>query len=99
MFKLKETRANLAKARHDKVELEIENDRLKTEIISLREINDNLRNEIEEKHLENYNQHRIILAIQKHISKTYGNYMSAVAIIKDIKKELSRLEHIDNSTN
>ena len=97
MFKLKETQANLAKARCDKVELEIENDRLKKKIATLEDNINSLQRDIENEHLENYNQHRIILATQRHISKPYGNYMSAVAIIKDIKKELSRLEHIDNS--
>lgn len=89
MFKLKETQANLAKARCDKVELEIENDRLKKKIATLEDNINSLQREIENEHLENYNQHRTLLAIKKETQGAYGNYITLLQKFNSIKKELS----------
>lgn len=58
----------------------------------LKESNRDLRNEIEEEHLENCEQHRVLLNIKKLIENTAdGTYISILNITKAIKKELSTI--------
>lgn len=74
----------------DKLEIELEDFKKENEF--LKESNGDLRNEIEEEHLENYNQHKVLLNINKLIENTAdGTYISILNITKAIKKELSTI--------
>ena len=74
----------------DKLEIELED--FKKENKFLKESNGDLRNEIEEEHLENCEQHRVLLNINKLIENTAdGTYVSILNITKAIKKELSTI--------
>ena len=74
----------------DKLEIELED--FKKENKFLKESNGDLRNEIEEEHLENQNQHKVLLNIKKLVENTAdGTYISILNITKAIKKELSTI--------
>ena len=56
----------------------------------LKQQNKDLRSDLEEEHLENYNLHTKLLKIQKLIDKTAtGNYKSLLELRNKIKEELS----------
>ena len=56
----------------------------------LKQQNKDLRNDLEEEHLENYNLHTKLSKIQKLIDKTStGNYKSLLDLRNKIKEELS----------
>lgn len=58
----------------------------------LKDANRDLRHDIEEEHLENYNQHRALLNIKKLIEKTAGETFKSMSDLKkDINKELSTI--------
>lgn len=69
--------------------LQQENENLKLSIKRYEEITKDLRSEIEEEHLENYNQHKKLLAISRIVSKPFGSYKNTLNAVKDIKNELA----------
>lgn len=85
----KELNKQIAELRKRNADLGIENDNLKLSIERHREITRDLRSEIEEEHLENYNQHKKLLAIERIVNKPFGSYKNALNTIKEIKRELA----------
>ena len=76
----------------ERAELKKENDRLSKKILALEDEKQRIKNDLEEEHLENYRQHKKLLAIKKLIGKSLGSYKNLLDIVKDIKKELADSE-------
>ena len=56
------------------VDLKIESERLRNKIEKLEVEKQGIKQDLEEEHLENYKQHKKLLAIEKLLNLTFGSY-------------------------
>ncbi len=54
-----------------------------------------LRNDLDNEHLENHNNHKVLLAIKKMYTTSYGTITALIQFRKDVKKELDNATNID----
>lgn len=81
----------------EKADLKVENIRMNQKIKALEEEKQSLRNDVDSEHLENYKQHKQLLAIERIMkSATYGNYNSLLNAVKEIKKVLANSDQTNS---
>lgn len=85
----KKLKEQITELRKKNITLSIEKSNLETSLKRYEEITKDLRSEIEEEHLENYNQHKKLLAISRIANKPFGSYKNTLNAVKDIKNELA----------
>ena len=71
-------------------DLENELDRLECSNLKWQDENKKMRDELNSEHLENHEQHRKLLYIEKRVKEPFGTIKDALDLKKDIKNVLSR---------
>lgn len=66
-------------------ELKVEKMRMNTKLKTLEEEKQNIKNDLENEHLENYEQHKKLLSIQRLLSNPFGSYKDLLQFRNKIK--------------
>lgn len=66
-------------------ELKVEKMRMNTKLKTLEEEKQNIKSDLENEHLENYEQHKKLLSIQRLLSNPFGSYKDLLQFRNKIK--------------
>lgn len=79
--------------------LQVENSRQKDKISRLEEEKQNIKEELENEHLENYEQHKKLLQIERLLNNSFGSYQSLLRFRNKVKETLKNELADGNHTN
>ena len=81
------------------VDLEKENERLKNKTEKLETEKQGIKQDLEEEHLENYKQHKKLLAIEKLLNLTFGSYKELLKFRNKVQSIIKNELADANQTN